>query len=340
MIEEGAILKKAVIFTAAVLAAFGGAWLLSSQQQPEVQLVSMKQLNYTETFSVSGVVESPNQRDLTLDYPVIPKKVLVKEGDSVSFGDAIATVDREATVQAVAALAQQYTEELPEGIAGEIEAAFSSVSEKLTENLDFIPETITAPMTGVITSLSLTAGELALPTSSAVTVSTVESLQLRLYVPESQMGLIDRGTSFTFTASAVPDGLFAADILRFSPSAYQKLDGLSYQTVVDVVAKVEDTFNALRPGYTVQAEIPAGEEEILWLLPYEAVLQDETGQDYVYVYQEGEVVRRDVETGRELTTSVQITEGLSRYEKVIQDAESLEGEGPVLVAGGDAAWNS
>lgn len=333
-------MKKSVVFTAAVLAAFGGAWMLSGRHQPEVQLVSMKQLNYTETFTVSGVVESPNQRELTLDFPVIPRKVLVKEGDSVSYGDPIATVDRQATVQAVAALAQQYTGELPDGLEDQIQEAFSSVSDEVAENLDFLPETITAPMTGVITSLSLTPGELYLPMAPAATVSTVETLQLRLYVPESKVGLIQKGEEFTFTASAVKDGLFAADILRFSPSAYQKLDGLSYQTVVDVVAKVDDSFNALRPGYTVQAEIPAGEEEVLWLLPYEAVLQDENGQDYVYVYREGEAVRRDVETGRELSTSVQITDGLSRYEKVVQNAESLDGEGPVSVAGGDQAWNS
>lgn len=333
-------MKRAVIFTVAILAAFGGAWLLAGGQQPEVQLVSMKELQYTETFSVSGVVESPNERKLTLDFPVIPKKVLVKEGDSVSYGDPIAVINQEATLKALAGFAEQYTGDFPDGLTDEVAEVFADVQENLAENLEFLPETITAPMTGVISSLSLTPGELYLPTAPAATVSTVEPLQVRLYVPESKVGLMEKGESFTFTASAVPEGLFAANILRFSSSAYQKLDGLSYQTVVDAVAKVEDSFNALRPGYTIQAEIPAGEEETLWLLPYEAVMQDENGQDYVYVYREGEAVRRNVETGQELSTSVQITSGLSRYEKVVRDAESLKGEGPVQAVGGNQAWNS
>ena len=200
--------------------------------------------------------------------------------------------------------------------------------------MDALPETISAPMTGVVTSLSLTAGELFLPTGPAAAVSTVDTLQLRLYVPESQVNLLKTGETFTFTVPAVQDGLFEAHITRFSPSAYQKLDGMSYETVVDAVAKVEDTFNALRPGYTVQAELPAGEEETLWLLPYEAVAQDENGQEYVYVCREGKISRRDVETGRELSTSIQIVSGLDRYEKVVLDAETLEKD-----AGGDEPWS-
>ena len=149
------------------------------------------------------------------------------------------------------------------------------------------------------------------------------------------MGLLRQGDAFSFTAAAVEGGLFSAQITRFSPSAYQKLNGISYETVVDVVARIEDDFNALRPGYTVQAELTAGEPETLWLLPYEAVMQDADGQDYVYVYREGEAVRRNVETGRELSTSVQIVSGVGRYEKVVQDAAALEGEGPVSVKAGE-----
>lgn len=327
-------MKKAVIFSAAVLAAFIGAWLISGGKPPEVQLVSMKELAYTETVSVSGVVESPNQSELNLDYPVVPEKVLVKEGDSVSYGDPIALVDKEATIRAAAGFAAQFTEELPDGVSDKVKAAFSAISRELAQNMDALPETISAPMTGVVTSLSLTAGELFLPTGPAAAVSTVDTLQLRLYVPESQVNLLKTGETFTFTVPAVQDGLFEAHITRFSPSAYQKLDGMSYETVVDAVAKVEDTFNALRPGYTVQAELPAGEEETLWLLPYEAVAQDENGQEYVYVCREGEISRRDVETGRELSTSIQIVSGLGRYEKVVLDAETLEKD-----AGGDEPWS-
>ena len=64
-------------------------------------------------------------------------------------------------------------------------------------------------------------------------------------------------------------------------------------------------------------------------------MQDADGQDYVYVYREGEAVRRNVETGRELSTSVQIVSGVGRYEKVVQDAAALEGEGPVSVKAGE-----
>ena len=328
-------MKKAIVFAASVLAAAGAGLMLAGGGAPEVTLVSMKELEYTETFLVSGTVESTAQRELTPDFPLVPGEVLAKEGDVVSYGDPIATVDKEATVRAVAAFAEEYAGSLPDAAADRAAEAFAAVGEELAGGLDFLPDTICAPMSGVLTSVSLTEGTLYLPTAPAATVSSAAALQLRLPVPEDRVGLLRQGDAFSFTAAAVEGGLFSAQITRFSPSAYQKLNGISYETVVDVVARIEDDFNALRPGYTVQAELTAGEPENLWLLPYEAVMQDADGQDYVYVYREGEAVRRNVETGRELSTSVQIVSGVGRYEKVVQDAAALEGEGPVSVKAGE-----
>ena len=67
--------------------------------------------------------------------------------------------------------------------------------------------------------------------------------------------------------------------------------------------------------------------------PDEAVLRDEGGSDYVYVVQDGAAVKRVVETGRQLSTAVEITDGLGRYEAVVWDAAALPGECAVRLAG-------
>ena len=111
--------------------------------------------------------------------------------------------------------------------------------------------------------------------------------------------------------------------------------------MVDVLATVEEDFDVLRPGYSVRAEIPWGQEETLRLLPYEAILQDADGVEYVYVYREGKVQRRDVKTGVELSTSTAITYGVGPY-VVVRDASAIKGDGPVRVAansGKEGLWN-
>ena len=125
------------------------------------------------------------------------------------------------------------------------------------------------------------------------------------------------------------EGLFSGTVTQVLPTAHRKLNGLSYETVVDVFASIDDDFNVLRPGYSVRAEITAGEIETLSLLPYEAILQDPDGTEYVYVFENGFAHRRNIKTGRELSTSAAVASGLSPYETVVSDGSSIQKDGPV-----------
>ena len=53
----------------------------------------MQDLPYTETLTVSGTVEEIRKKELTLQYPVVPGEILAEVGDTVTYGDVLATVD-------------------------------------------------------------------------------------------------------------------------------------------------------------------------------------------------------------------------------------------------------
>lgn len=329
-------MKKYWILAIITLVAIGGirlAAVYAEPSVPEVQVIRIREEEYTEHFSVNGVVESPSTRELAPSYPFVPEKVLVEEGDAVEFGQLIAVIDPEETAKALASAAKEYADFLPDGlIPDEAEEVFSQIgAESLTE-LDGFSLELRAPMSGVLTSVNLTEGQLYLPTAPAAAVSSMTSLRVRLSVPENKVGLLRVGQELTFQTPAIEDGLFGAKITRISPTAVQKLDGINYQTVVEVTARIDDDFGVLRPGYSVQADIPAGDAEKMDLLPYEAVLRDDNGTDYVYVLLDGKAVRRDIETGKELSTAVEVTSGLGKYEAVILDAGALSGEGAVQLA--------
>ena len=329
--------KKYLILAIATAAAIGGIRLLPgllTDPAVQVELIRVRKEEYAEHFSVSGTVESPSSRELIPDFPFVPGEVLVEEGDYVEYGQLIAVVDAEKTAKAIVSVAKEYADFLPEGfITPEVEDAIAQFGSETLSEQDEFPLELRAPMSGVLTSVNLQEGQLYLPTAPAAAVSSVSSLRLRLSVPEEQVGSLMLGQEFTFTVPAVEDGLFSARITRISPNAVQQLNGMNYQTVVEVVARIDDDFGVLRPGYSVQASLAAGEEETLSLLPYEAVLRDEDGSDYVYVVRDGAAVKRVVETGRQLSTAVEITEGLGRYEAVVWDAAALPGECAVRLAG-------
>ncbi len=326
-------MKKYINLAAVVLSVIGGVLLLPAAaevRKPEVEVITMKEYPYTETLTVNGTVEELRKKEVILRYPVVPDQILVEVGDTVSYGDVIATVDTEATKRAVLSYAAEYADALPGGLFPDgLQTVLAAVdADELFETLE-LPAKILSPASGTLTSLSLTEGELFLPQSAAAAVSVLHPLQLRLAVSENDIGRILPGQHILFTTSAVEGGAFAATVKRIFPTAYQKLSGLAYETVVDVTATVADDFDVLRPGYSVRAKIACGEEETLRLLPYEAILQDAAGTEYVYVYKDGSVQRRDIKTGVELSTSVAVTYGLSPYEQVVLNASSVKEDGPV-----------
>ena len=83
----------------------------------------------------------------------------------------------------------------------------------------------------------------------------------------------------------------------------------------------------LRPGYSVSAQIQKKDQRAVWTVPYESVAQDDDGQEYVYVYEDGRAVRRDVVTGKEFPDCVAIESGISEEDLIIGEAAQIRREG-------------
>ena len=89
------------------------------------------------------------------------------------------------------------------------------------------------------------------------------------------------------------------------------------ETVVDVTVAIEkgDT-GMLRAGYSVTAQLITGDERTLTMLPYTAIAQDEISE-YVYVLEKGISVRRNIETGIELSDKTEILSGITVEDRVL-----------------------
>ena len=82
----------------------------------------------------------------------------------------------------------------------------------------------------------------------------------------------------------------------------------------------------MKPGYTVSGVIKDQDPQSALIIPYEAIQQDELNQEYVYVYESGRAVRRNIVTGQELSWGVAVDMGLSEEDAVIQNASAIPGE--------------
>ena len=65
-------------------------------------------------------------------------------------------------------------------------------------------------------------------------------------------------------------------------------------------------------------------------------MQDDVGTEYVYLYESGRAVRRDVVTGEEYETGIAITEGLAGTELLVENASEITRDGMVIAWKEDA----
>jgi HlyD family secretion protein len=122
-------------------------------------------------------------------------------------------------------------------------------------------ENITAPIDGVVLERLVEPDEFAAPGSTVMVVASLETLALRIYVPEDRYGHISLGQSISVTADSFP-GLtfngrvsFISDKAEFTPRNVQTKDS-RVTTVYAVKLNLDPAGGKLKPGMPADATLP------------------------------------------------------------------------------------
>ena len=138
-------------------------------------------------------------------------------------------------------------------------------------------------------------------------------------VNEADISLIEKGQTVQLSGAALMEGEYSGRVTGMGENAYTLTANTAAlpETVVDVTVAIEkgDT-GMLRAGYSVTAQLITGDERTLTMLPYTAIAQDEISE-YVYVLEKGISVRRNIETGIELSDKTEILSGITVEDRVL-----------------------
>lgn len=121
--------------------------------------------------------------------------------------------------------------------------------------------TIRAPMPGRVEALDLRPGDLLAPNATAATVLEDKEIFLRLYIPETQLGLVHVGSRVSFTVDTFGSDAFAgvvesiSGVGEFSPRNLQTVDERANQ-VFPARVKIIDGRDRLRAGMAAMVEQP------------------------------------------------------------------------------------
>lgn len=178
--------------------------------------------------------------------------------------------------------------------------------------------TISAPISGVVASVSTQQGETVTSGSAAaqaptfVTIIDLARLEVHAYVDETDIGKVAMGQSAVFSVDAFPEGEFTGTVTAIYPKALIQLNVVTY----DVVIATDDREGLLRPDMTANVTITVARREKVLAIPNAAVRREE-GARYALVQHAEQTARRPIKTGWRDRTYTEVLSGLTEGERVV-----------------------
>lgn len=197
-----------------------------------------------------------------------------------------------------------------------------------------LSSTITAPMTGKVSGLTLSPGSsIATATSgsegsgSSQTIGTITAeegtLQASVNLTEIDVVKVKPGQKATLTLDAFPDKTFTGKVATVNTNGSVSSGVTTYPTTIIFDSALDNIY----PNMAVNATIITDIKDSVILVPSAAV-QIASGQSTVRVMRNGQVTQVQVEVGGSNDTQTEITSGINEGDVVITgSASSTNGAG-------------
>lgn len=292
---------------------------------PKVELIRLDPISEEESVVCTGKVESISNGDVYAPANAIVKQVYVKEGDRVSAGQTLMTVSVSSAADGTQEAQETYGSYFSSSSASS--APFSSGDFSQQPQTAQV-QTLTAPVSGSVSSLSVTGpGYYVDPSKPAVEIMDSAGLRIRLNVNESQVAGIQTGQKAEITGVGFKNTTYSGEVKEISSEAKELTTTAGQETVVEVLVSVDQPGGDIKPGFTAKAKIVTASDASVLVAPYGAVQADKDGNEYVLRVIGGKTAKTYIKTGREFNSGFEVKNGLSAGEWIVSDPESVqEGE--------------
>ena len=347
-------IKTAIALVVLIAAGVYGYQYYQGQQAAKkaaaVETTPVVRMNLKSTVSATGTIKPVNSVEVSSKVTARIKDVLVKENDTVTAGQTVATLDatdytekRNQAQYKVANTKAKYeraqylysigadTQEQLEDAKMNYDTAVSSLAESQSNMNEM---TIVAPMSGVVVGEPQTPGTMAVQGTSNPTVimriADMSSKQILAKIDETDIGSVKVGQSATFTVDSFNGKTFTARVSKISQtdtsnswnintSSSSSSSSSSSASVIYyyVTLDVDDPDNMLLPAMTARVEINTAEKNDALVVPLSTLKTDAKGSYVIVKNEDGTQENRYVSTGIYSDEYVEILDGLSEGEQVV-----------------------
>lgn len=179
---------------------------------------------------------------------------------------------------------------------------------------------LVAPVSGTITSISLNVGEV-VGMISVVTISNLnQPYVLDAYLDETDWDKAKAGFPATVTFDLLPDEPYSSKVIQVYPT----LDDSSDTSMVRILVQLDQAISADLPtGSTASVDVVGGEALDTVIVPVSALKEEESGNYIVYIIENGQPVKQEMEIGLQDLLYAEVKSGLEEGDVVLTDASSI-----------------
>lgn len=178
-------------------------------------------------------------------------------------------------------------------------------------NLNLDKMKVRAPFDGVIVALPhYTPQSRVTQGSEMVGLMAYARMYMELNLPESAIGYVALNQPVHITHYTLPEDTLQGEISELSPAISTETRTFRGKVLID-----NKQFK-LRPGMFVKADIVVDKADSVIVIPKEVVIS-RRNRKYVYIVERNTAILRDIETGLEDDTHIEVTRGLNENDNLI-----------------------
>jgi RND family efflux transporter MFP subunit len=317
-----------------LLLAAGGWWKVTSPTS--VIASSVTRGPVADVVYATGYVEARSPIEVSSRVTAPVTTVLVDEGDHVTRGQALATLDAQDQRHSIAQLAADRVKaEQDEGRAlalfrqgwmakaGRDQAVASANAARAAEaasraKLDQF--TIRSGISGVILRRDVEPGDLASAAKTLFEIGDPKQLRVTATVDERDIPMVRTGAHVMMSTEAYPGRILKGEVYEITPAGDPQQRAFRVRVRPDTILPV---------GLTLEVNIMVAERQHALLVPAGAI----RGQS-VWLVEHGRARRAAVQTGIRGTTRTEITRGLSDRACVVNNPPATLKDGERVSAKG------
>lgn len=303
------------------------------QEATKVNVAKVKEVMVNTDLHYSGTVEPQQSIPLTFQASGIVTQVLVQEGDAVRKGQLLACIDKSDNESIYNASVAKYRQakdaydrlksvydkgSLPEIKWVEMETNLKQAQSQMELSKSNLSKSyLRAPVAGIIGKRNIEPGQHSASALSPLEIVRIERIQVKVAVPENEIGKIRKGLKATFSISALNDKKFEGTITNVGVVA----DQLS--RTYEVKIEAANPQMEMKPGMVCDVFVHQNQLVKATVAPYQAVDKDSQGKTYVYVVDSisKKVQKKAVTTGLYDQNGIIILAGLTANAMVVTEGK-------------------